>query len=437
MVARKELQVFIAGRHAGSFICDKEGELGFVYEAGYSGPDISVAMPFQDKEFWGRKVHAWFAGLLPDDINVRRGMAAVAECGPNSIFGLLRMYGMDLPGAVQVIDDDMAFRKRGSEYVEVAPEQVRARLENIVSEERRNKSYKWMASGERWSLGGNQAKIALRAFEGKWYSCLGDAASNVIVKPGVSWLNAQALDECICMRLARLVGLPVAGVRLQSFDGFDAIVIDRYDRITADTGMIMRIHQEDFCQALGVVPDKKYAADGGPTSAAALNLVAGDSTGRGRKLFFDALVFNYLIGATDAHAKNYSLLHVSRGKFRMAPLYDIASVVPYMEKGKVYRLAMSIGGENRVGWLRKTSLTKFAKMHGFDSDELADRVDVLAERVMTNVESAVNDFASCAEADRVASLLVPRVRGICKAAVRNVRVDSAHFKPFDASRVTC
>lgn len=108
-----------------------------------------------------------------------------------------------------------------------------------------------------------------------------------------------------------------------------------------------------------------------------------------------------------------------------------------MKKGKVYRLAMSIGGENRVGWLRKTSLAKLGRMHGYDPNVLADRVNVLADRVMDNIEPAVNDFASCEGADKLASLLVPRVRALCKAAKRNVRVDGVQFKPCDVSRITC
>lgn len=98
MVDTKTLSVLVAGVQAGTFVCNRDGELGFVYDVGYNGPDLSVCMPVEGKEFWGRRVHAWFAGLLPDSISVRRGMASVAECGPNSVFGLLRAYGMDLPG---------------------------------------------------------------------------------------------------------------------------------------------------------------------------------------------------------------------------------------------------------------------------------------------------------------------------------------------------
>lgn len=431
---RKELEVLIAGRHAGAFICSDEGMLGFVYDEDYDGPDLSVGMPFEGREFWGKRVHAWFVGLLPDDIDVRRSMAVVADCSPNSVQGLLHEYGMDLPGAVQVVPFD-ADAARESSYHEVSPENIRKRLEAIVEAERISAVHRWTTRNEHWSLGGNQAKIALRVVDGKWYSCQGDSASNVIVKPGVTWLDAQALDECISMRLAKKAGLPVADVWLESFDGFDAIAVDRYDRITLDDGSVRRIHQEDFCQALGVVPEKKYAADGGPTSAAGMNLVAGDSSGRGRELFFDALVFNYLIAGTDAHAKNYSLLHTSRGAFRMAPLYDVASIAPYMKKGTVYRTAMSIGGENRVGWLRRSSLARFAKMHGLDQGELADRVDAMSERVKANLEPALNDFADCKGIDELASRLVPHVRALCDAAERNIRVDGKSFKPCDVARI--
>jgi serine/threonine-protein kinase HipA len=138
---------------------------------------------------------------------------------------------------------------------------------------------------------------------------------------------------------------------VNGFDGEAAIVIERYDRLSLEEDEIVRIHQEDMCQALGVMPTSKYQSEGGPGPAEITELLRRHSNRPHEDIetFVDALVFNWLIGGTDAHAKNYSLLHGSQGKARLAPLYDLASTLPYdhLDEPKL-KLAMRIGREYRL-----------------------------------------------------------------------------------------
>lgn len=431
----RHLEVFVTGRHAGELRMSPEDAISFAYDADYDGPDLSIAMPFARTPYEGKSVHAWFDNLLPDDRQVRLGMAAEAKSS-TGVFPLLQHFGLDLPGAVQTVapDDLPSFYQREKGYAQLTRALIAERLARIAEAESEHRARTWARSEEHWSLGGMQTKIALRRWNDQWYECLGASASNVIVKPGAWGLARQALVECLTMDLARRCGLPAASVHLESFDGVPALVAQRYDRFTSpNTGAITRIHQEDFCQATGTAPTRKYAADGGPSALDIMEaLKAAEGNSRGR--FVDALLFNYLTASTDAHAKNYSLLHPDSHRFLLAPLYDLASAAPYLKKGKIYHLAMSIGGENRLGWLRKSSLRRFAEANKIDPAVLTNRTIELAEAVKSNLEPCLNAQSGCEGVDELASVLIPRIAALCNATQRNITCESIHFKPVDITR---
>lgn len=426
------LDVYILKQHAG-VLRMVDGSLAFAYDSAYSGPSLSVAMPFSSGEYRGRKVEAWFANVLPDRDEVRAGMAD-ASGAPRSTFGMLACYGLDLPGAVQVVGAQTAelFASRQQSYSMLSPGAVGARLAVMLEDERRSAVSSWTTASEHWSLGGNQAKLALREFNGSWFACEGDGASNVIVKPGIGHFAAQALDECVTMRLAKRCGLPCADCRMETFAGVDAIVVERYDRITNSEGAVARIHQEDFCQALSCMPDKKYAEDGGPAAPDIMTLLL-DAYDNSRERFFEALLFNHLTVSTDAHAKNYSVVHLGKGKFRLAPLYDVASLAPYLKaRHAPYRVAMGIGGETRIGALRKTVLERFACTTGMDEKWLFQCAYGLIERVLAELPKVFDepDLAQCSHIDELASRMVPRLELLLRNTERNLsRTGKDYFIP--------
>lgn len=244
---------------------------------------------------------------------------------------------------------------------------------------RRNRAARWETDKERWSLGGQQAKFVLRREGQEWFSCEGAAATTHILKPGIAELKLSALNEYICLKLARACGLSACEVDYLVFDEEPAIVTTRYDRLRDDEDRVRRLHQEDFCQVLGVLPSQKYPEDGGPGARDIVEVCkrtgapAADNIAR----YTDMLFFNYLIGAPDAHAKNYSLL-LGRADAYLAPLYDVASLLPYAERPFDIKLAQGIAGENRMGRLSARRLAKFSDACGLGEFGLTG--DVLAER---------------------------------------------------------
>jgi serine/threonine-protein kinase HipA len=252
-----------------------------------------------------------------------------------------------------------------------------------------------------FSLAGAQAKTALLHEDGRWGVPSGSAATSHILKPAVAGLDDHDLNEHLCLDAAGRAGLVVARTRVARFGEESAIVVDRYDRRPAD-GRLIRIHQEDMCQALGINPARKYQNEGGPGPREVAHLfrdvmpprVADEAVWR----FFDALAWNWLIAGTDAHAKNYSLL-LAGSEVRLAPLYDVASALPYGVHERKLRFAMKIGGDYRV-YTHHNTWKVAAQDLGIDAEHALDRVLRLTERV-----SAA--FAEAAATPEVAALERP------------------------------
>ncbi len=295
-------------------------------------------------------------GLLPDDPAVRADIANLYGCSGENPFAPLSHIGLDCRGAVQLVPEEAAHvvESRYANLVEVRDTDLEERLRLL----RERASSPWGTSHMgRWSLGGAQSKMALRYQNGRWFDCEGSEPTTHILKPGVVGYNDQALDECLSQRVASDMGLPAAHVEYLSFGTEHAISIQRYDRASNADGTIARIHQEDLCQALGVDPSRKYAEQGGPSSPDVLALLGSTNANSSNDLrpFVRYLLFDYLIDATDAHAKNYSILLGAHGTSLLAPLYDVASTWPYQSlfprQRNPLRTAMSLGGENRFGML--------------------------------------------------------------------------------------
>lgn len=433
------LAIYLQNKLVGTIAQLDGGELAFIPQATYEGSVFSLAMPSSGQEYRGRVVRAWFDNLLPDDHRIRRGMAQRAGTS-SGIFQLLAHYGLDLPGAVQVVsrESEDAFLSQRESFVRITEEEIGQRLKQLVEDEQKARLSLWAAKNEHWSLGGNQAKIAFRRFNNAWDSCEGSAASNVIVKPGVSHLAAQALNECVTMRLAMQCGLPTAPVHMHQFANVWAIVVERFDRLTDENGHIERVHQEDMCQALGYVSEKKYAEDGGPSAPQIMNIVGSVDT-EGKKRFADALLFNHLTASTDGHAKNYSFLHFEDGTSMLAPLYDVASLAPYItnERRTPYHLAMGIGGETRVGHLRKTPLQRFARFSGLDETWVFDRAFELSACIQKHLPAVFNepDLAGVEHLDELASRMIPRIQALCRGTERNLERTGKNYVPVKIAHI--
>jgi serine/threonine-protein kinase HipA len=268
---------------------------------------------------------------------------------------------------------------------------------------RRDPSAWHLAGTGQFSLAGAQAKTALHldSTTGRWGDPSGAIPTTHILKPAIAGFDDHDLNEHLCLRAAGIAGLRAAASRVLSFGGERAIVVDRYDRFPAGDGAVVRIHQEDMCQALGLPPSAKYQSEGGPSAEQIITLirdvigppVAGLEVDR----FVDALALNWLVAGTDAHAKNYSVLLV-RGQTRLAPLYDVASSLPYDDMYRPrLRLAMKVASEYRVEAITGRHWRTFATQNGLDPERTVERIDELASRLPAA-------FWAAASADAVVAL---------------------------------
>lgn len=411
-----ELFVTIQGETAGKVRQHENGALTFAYLPVYQGVPLSLSMPLANKEYGDKIVRPYLFGLVPDNYYLRRALGREFNVSADNPFALLAHIGKDCPGAVQFFPPDLypQASDQSGRYEPITNEAIGHRLRTIAS----NEQATWQAPEEHWSLGGQQSKIALAHFDDQWFACEGAAATTHIIKPGISALAHQALNEHLCLRLATLCGIPAAQSTFQTFADMAAIVVRRYDRIIEDAYKVIRVHQEDFCQALGVLPDYKYANEGGPSARDIANLLNGQQNSeRNVPLFAAELFFNYLIGAPDAHAKNYSVILTRANGPLLAPLYDTASGLAYEPPRGGWRLAMGIGGENHVGKIRRPHIQRFSEATALDEEMALDLYANIAQAILDHLCDIVHEVAELPGGTALAQRLVPEIRRLCEKSL--------------------
>ena len=353
-----DLRVLVAGVEAGTVHQDEHGLMSFSYDEGYQGPPLSLSMPVSNRTYGPDVLRPYLFGLLPDSERQRRAIGRELGVSANNPVTLLDRIGLDCQGAVQFCRPGRVGEaiSREGELRGLDDHEIALRLKTVRDEE----DVSWVGMEERWSLGGNQGKFALAREGGRWCECRGAAPTTHIFKNGVVGFRLQALNEFVCMRTAERCGVAAAHVDYRFFEDEPALVVERYDRVRDSSGRVVRLHQEDLCQALSVMPDCKYTEDGGPSARDVLRLLAHTVHSKLNLLLFtQQLFYNALVGASDAHAKNYSLLLGLGRNAGLAPMYDVASGLAYERMRRSMRLAMSVGGENRVGRIGSGALERY------------------------------------------------------------------------------
>jgi serine/threonine-protein kinase HipA len=381
-----ELVTLLRGSVIGR-IHDARDRLTFVYEPEWREDDeahpLSLSMPLAAREHGPEKVEPFLWGLLPDNEQVIERWARKFQVSPRNVFGLLANVGEDCAGAVQFVRPERleALQAGAEDNVEWLSDQDVAERLRLLRED--HAAWRLARDTGQFSLAGAQPKTALLSENGKWGIPSGRIPTTHILKPPTGHFDGHAENEHFCLALARRLGLPTATSRVRQFGNETAIVVERYDRVRAGNE-IVRVHQEDACQALGVMPTKKYQNEGGPAAQDIVDLLRTHSSVREEdvQIFVDALAFNWLIGGTDAHAKNYSVLISGGPRVRLAPLYDIASLLPY-EQYEPYKtkLSMKIGGEYRIRDIGVRQWRKLAQEARFDEGRLIARVRDMALRL--------------------------------------------------------
>lgn len=402
----RSLELLIGPDHAGTVRRLAGSRLGFEYNPAYVGQaratPLSVSMPTQLLSHSDSQISPWLWGLLPDNGAVLSRWAREFHVSSGSAFSLLATpVGEDCPGAVRLVPPERLGEFEGREPAAsdvdwLSEAEIAARLREL---RRDNTTWLGAAHGGRFSLAGAQAKTALLwSPSNGWGAPHGPMATTHILKPAIEGFDEHDLNEHLCLSAMRAAGLRAVRTRVERFEHQSAIVVTRYDRAYVNDVQV-RIHQEDMCQALGVHPTGKYQNEGGPGPKEIAGLIrrvmprelALNST----RAFFDALVWNWIIAGTDAHAKNYSFV-LSGNQVRLAPFYDVASALPYAVPPQKLRLAMKLGNGYLVN-PRSSPWSRVAADLGLSEDEIRSRARGL-------VESAPDAFAFAAADPAVRAL---------------------------------
>ena len=335
---------------------------------------LSVSMPGTADRHRETVLEPWLSSLLPDRPETLRLWRRQFRLTDESVFSLLRHVGEDVAGAAQFVRPerlDAVLNTPGDlnplDDGQIA-EMLRRALANLPLSPAETDQGKF-------SLAGAQAKIALNRTDGAWSDPSGSIPSTHIIKPAIPGMADQDLVEAVTMRTAANLGLRVAHVQIEEFADQRSIVVSRFDRTRRPDGRWGRVHQEDMCQALGVQPFRKYESQGGPGTATVAGLIHHKSqhpADDARRLT-QALVFNWLVCGTDAHARNYSLL-LSGQAARLAPLYDLNSHLAYSD-GSGNHLSMSVDGTFLAARFSPASWVRFASALYVDPDWLRDEIE--------------------------------------------------------------
>ncbi len=417
---KKELLTFLYDRPIGVLQQDQSGNRKFQFVPQGSGhARLSLAMPYREDVYPRSITDPFIEGLIPEGEGVRQAFAQRFDISPQNPFALLEHIGLDCAGAVQFVrpNEVEEFLHSEGELIECSDKEIGQRI-RVMSSSPKNT---WTVSHERWSLAGAQSKFALR-WQNGWHEATGSEPTTHILKPGIHDFLDQALNEHLCLQTLSMIGLRVAKTEFKEFDGQTAIVVERYDRLV-EGERVYRLHQEDFCQATSTLPTRKYESNRGPT---ALKIIRTLREARAPetevKKFIEGLIGNYLLGAPDAHAKNYSILHFPDGNVRLAPFYDIASGLPYKHVSEdgfpqkddgLRKTAMAIGGERRFGRISARHWSRFAHEAKVDEEWLRATVGYIANALPVAMKQVFDNEATAIGSSTLPGELYPKVEHLC------------------------
>ena len=401
----KRLNVWWDGRLVGQFSQDRHGDISFLYAdawlADAGAPALSASLAKRPEPFSRRECRPFFGGLLPEE-GQRLIAAQALGVSPANDFALLDRLGGDVAGALQLLPEnetplaETALTDREGEPLDA---------DGIVQILDALPARPLLAgeAGLRLSLAGAQSKVPVVVSEGRIALPLPGQATTHILKPPIARFPGTTGNEAFVMRLAAAVGLEVAPVEPRLANGRPFLLVERYDRFRDADGRVRRIHQEDFCQALGVPPETKYASEGGPTFRDCFALLRRVSARPATDILklADAAIFNLVVGNADAHGKNVSILYDGEGP-RLAPLYDLLSTVVYPDLSP--GMAMRFGKRATLTEMDTESWQAFAKDAGIGFPLIRRRIAEICEAVTGQAGDLAGELAEATGEDTVKPL---------------------------------
>jgi serine/threonine-protein kinase HipA len=395
----KILDVYLHRELVGHLIQDDGGQMVFDYaERWLQNPGatpLSHSLPLRRERFTRKECRGYFVGILPEE-SKREIIARNLGISKRNDYAMLERIGGECAGAVTFLPAGDALPTRDDHYRALSANELAGILKELP-----RRPLLAGETGIRLSLAGAQDKIAVRV-EGDAISLpLGGAPSTHILKPAVEQFAGVVFNEAFCMRLAAATGLPAAKAEIRRVEDVEYLLVERYDRTRSqgpERVTLERLHQEDFCQALGIVSEHKYQKEGGPSLKQCFALLREVSSAPVLDLarLLDAVVFNFLVGNNDAHGKNFSLLYRGAGtasgragmanpEIRLAPLYDVVSTRYYPELTR--EMAMKIGGEYSSDKVSKANFEQLAEDAGLAKPLVRRRVPELAGSIVSNLSS--------------------------------------------------
>ena len=381
------LDVYLHHHLAGRLTQDEGGQMSFEYASSWlqdqASMPLSHSLPLRRERFRRKECAGFFGGILPE-ASQREVVAKNLGISARNDFAMLQRIGGECAGAVTLMPAGEPFPERQDRYRELSNEE----LVDVVRTLPRRPLLAGVAD-VRLSLAGAQAKVAVKVSGDKISIPLHGALSTHILKPGSEHFSGLVVNEMLCLSLAREAGLPTAKAEIRNIDRIDFLLIERYDRalaLSGDSEHYVRLHQEDFCQALGIVSDHKYQAEGGPSLKQCFDLLRELSTTPAIDLQYllDAIIFNYLVGNNDAHGKNFSIVYSSRiglpAETRFSLLYDLVCTIYYPDLSR--KMAMKIGGEYLADDVRPVHFEKLAEEAGLGKPFVKRRIPELALSVI-------------------------------------------------------
>jgi len=400
------LNVFLNARLLGQLSREKSGAVRFQYDKNWieweHAVPVSISLPLREDQFSGSQVMAVFENLLPDYDPIRRRVAERVGAQGTDAFSLLSEIGKDCIGALQFLAEDevpqASDELTGKVLSDKNIEALLGDLDLTPLGLRGENSF-------RISIAGAQEKTALLRHNGKWVQPSGTTPTSHIIKPQIGKMHSgidlsdSVENEYFCLKLLRNFGLKTANTDIATFGQIKALVVERFDRRWTKDGRLIRLPQEDCCQALSIAPTGKYQSEGGPGIVDIMNVLRGSDTPLEDRLdFFKANILFWLIGATDGHAKNFSLALSSRGRFRMTPLYDVLTLQHSVDKKRLphkdFKLAMRVGKSNQynVAKIQGRHFLDTGIQAGLSRKVITDLFDTISEQAPIAIASTIDEL---------------------------------------------
>jgi serine/threonine-protein kinase HipA len=400
------LDVYFRDRLAGKLWLDERRRFVFQYDTGWlKGSHIfplSLSLPLRPEPYADDAARPFFANLLPEG-EIRELIAKQFRISEQNAYALLEKIGGECAGAVSILPQGSQPVDR-SGYRELDEEAFHKMLAELP-----RRPLLAGDKGIRLSLAGAQNKLPVYIDdEDKIYIATGSSPSTHILKPPIPRIEESVENEAFCMTLAWRMQLPVADVVMRKNED-KILVVTRYDRERKKDGSVVRLHQEDFCQALGILPEQKYESEGGPSLERCFALLKEHSIrpAADQRALLGWVIFNVLIGNADAHAKNLSILFTEKGP-QLAPFYDLLSTQVYPNLAE--KLAMKIGGENRIGWLHARNWERFADAVSLKRRYVLGTVRSMAERIVSVVEPLAKSYEETHDGEKIVGKIMELLR---------------------------